>query len=89
MQLVKKHYNSVTAGNEMKPDYIIKGINNDGSLKLDFTIPDTTLDYFWKYNQGKDAKDQIHVRGHVLCWHSQTPRFSLKIKTESFSAKKT
>lgn len=80
MQLVKKHYNSVTAGNEMKPDYIIKGINSDGSLKLDFTVPDTTLDYFWKYNQGKDAKDQIHIRGHVLCWHSQTPEVFFKDK---------
>ena len=81
MQLVQKHYNSVTAGNEMKPDYIIKGINDDGSLKLDFTIPDTTLDAFWKYNQGKAAKDQIHVRGHVLCWHSQTPEIFFKDKS--------
>ncbi len=80
MQLVQKHFNSVTAGNEMKPDYIIKGINDDGSLKLDFTIPDTTLDAFWKYNQGKAEKDQIHVRGHVLCWHSQTPEIFFKDK---------
>ncbi len=80
MQLVQKHYNSVTAGNEMKPDYIIKGINDDGSLKLDFTIPDTTLDAFWKYNQGKAEKDQIYIRGHVLCWHSQTPEVFFKDK---------
>ena len=73
MKLVQKHYNSITAGNEMKPDYIIKGVNADNSLKLDFTIPDKTLDTFWKYNQGKAEKDQIHMRGHVLCWHSQTP----------------
>ncbi len=80
MQLVQKHYNSVTAGNEMKPDYIIKGINDDGSLNLDFTIPDTTLDTFWKYNQDKAEKDQIHIRGHVLCWHSQTPEIFFKDK---------
>ncbi len=78
MQLVKKHYNSVTAGNEMKPDYIIKGLNEDGSLKLDFSIPDAMLDAFWEHNQGKAEKDQIHVRGHVLCWHSQTPDFFFK-----------
>lgn len=80
MQLVHKHYNSVTAGNEMKPDYIIKGIQDDGSLKLDFTIPDTTLDAFWNYNKGKAEKDQIHMRGHVLCWHSQTPEIFFKDK---------
>ena len=77
---MQNHFNSGTAGNEMKPDYIIKGINDDGSLKLDFTIPDTTLDAFWKYNQGKAEKDQIHVRGHVLCWHSQTPEIFFKDK---------
>ncbi len=78
MQLVKKHYNSVTAGNEMKPDYIIKELNEDGSLKLDFSTPDAMLDAFWEHNQGKAEKDQIHVRGHVLCWHSQTPDFFFK-----------
>ncbi len=80
MELVQKHYNSVTAGNEMKPDYIIKGINDDGSLKLDFTTPDKILQYFWDYNKGKAEKDQIHIRGHVLCWHSQTPDFFFKDK---------
>ena len=89
MQLVQKHYNSVTAGNEMKPDYIIKGINDDGSLKLDFTIPDTTLDAFWKYNQGKAEKDQIHIRGHVLCWHSQTPEIFFKDKAGKLLDKET
>lgn len=80
MKLVGKHYNSVTAGNEMKPDYIIKGLNDDGSLKLDFTTPDVTLQAFWDYNQGKDEKDQIKMRGHVLCWHSQTPEVFFKDK---------
>ncbi len=78
MALVYKHFNSFTAGNEMKPGYIIKGINDDGSLNLDFTIPDTTLDVFWNYNQDKAEKDQIHIRGHVLCWHSQTPECFFK-----------
>lgn len=80
MKLVGKHYNSVTAGNEMKPDYIIKGVNADNSLQLDFTIPDKTLQKFWDYNQGKDKKDQIQMRGHVLCWHSQTPEIFYKDK---------
>ncbi len=80
MKLVKKHYNSVTATNEMKPDAIIKGINEDGSLKLDFTTPDKMLDYFQEYNEGKEEKDKIYIRGHVLCWHSQTPDFFFKDK---------
>ena len=78
MELVQKHYNSITAGNEMKPDYVIKGINADGSLKLDFTIPDSILQYFWDYNKDKEEKDKIHIRGHVLCWYSQTPDFFFK-----------
>jgi len=80
MQLVQKHYNSVTAGNEMKPDYIIKGLNDDGSLKLDFTTPDKILQYFWDYNQGKAKEDKIYIRGHVLCWYSQTPEIFFKDK---------
>ena len=87
MKLVQKHYNSITPGNEMKPDYIIKGINNDGSLKLDFTIPDTTLDAFWEYNRYKAEKDKIHIRGHVLCWHSQTPAFFFKDKNGNILSK--
>lgn len=80
MQLVQKHYNSITAGNEMKPDYIIKGLNDDGSLKLDFTTPDKILQYFWNYNQDKAEEDKIHIRGHVLCWYSQTPEIFFKDK---------
>lgn len=78
MELVAKHYNSVTAGNEMKPDYIIKGVDKNGELILDFTIPDNTLQTFWDYNQKVAEKDQIHMRGHVLCWHSQTPECFFK-----------
>ena len=73
MKLVQKHYNSITANNEMKPDAIFKGLNADGSLILDFTESDNMLDYFKNYNEGKAEKDQIHIRGHVLCWYSQTP----------------
>lgn len=78
MELVAKHYNSVTAGNEMKPDYIIKGVDKDGELILDFSIPDNTLQTIWDYNQTVDKKDQIQMRGHVLCWHSQTPECFFK-----------
>ncbi len=78
MQLVKKHYNSVTANNEMKPDVIFKGLKDNGELDLDFTKPDEMLDYFKDYNAGVAEKDQIHIRGHVLCWYSQTPETFFK-----------
>ena len=73
MNLVKKHYNSITANNEMKPDAIFKGLDADGNLNLDFTDTDKILDYFQDYNEGRAEEDQIHIRGHVLCWYSQTP----------------
>lgn len=78
MGLVAKHYNSLTAGNEMKPESIIKGVDKNGELILDFTIPDKTLQTIWDYNKKADKKDQILMRGHVLCWHSQTPECFFK-----------
>ena len=78
MELVAKHYNSLTAGNEMKPDYIIKGVDKNGELILDFTIPDKILQTIWDYNKTAAKEDQIQMRGHVLCWHSQTPECFFK-----------
>ena len=78
MQLVKKHYNSVTANNEMKPDVIFKGLKANGELDLDFTKPDEMLDYFKAYNEGVAEEEKIRIRGHVLCWYSQTPETFFK-----------
>lgn len=77
MELVTKHYNSITAENEMKPDAILgltPSFNDDGSLKLDFSRADKLMDYIKTYNtQHQDSP--IYVRGHVLIWHSQTPEW--------------
>jgi endo-1,4-beta-xylanase len=64
-ELIKKHFNSLTAENAMKPGELHPEENR----------------YFW------DASDKIvdfaqangmKVRGHTLCWHSQTGAWMFK-----------
>jgi endo-1,4-beta-xylanase len=59
-ELLKKHFNSITAGNAMKPGPIqpIEGMFNFG--------PADTIVNFARANG-------IGVRGHTLVWHSQNP----------------
>lgn len=87
MELVKKHYNSITCENEMKPDVFLGNeptykTDNSGSivvtdtgepaLQLNFEPADAIMDYIKNYNTA-NPDDVIKVRGHVLVWHSQTP----------------
>lgn len=77
MTLVTKHYNSVTAENEMKPDSFLgqtPNIGEDGYPILNFTTADAMLDYLLAHNAA-NPEDIIQVRGHVLVWHSQTPEW--------------
>ncbi len=87
MDLVQKHFGeSITVGNQMKPDYVL---NKEATLKyLEETGDDTTpqisfaqakpvLNYARKYG--------IPVRVHTLVWHSQTPEWFFK---EDFDEKK-
>ena len=59
-QLVKKHYNVITAENSMKPDALqkVEGV-------FTFEQGDKLVDY-------AKANNTI-VRGHTLVWHSQVP----------------
>ena len=77
MALVTKHYNSVTAENEMKPDAFLghsPNIDEDGFPVLNFATADIMLDYILEHNAA-NPQEPILVRGHVLVWHSQTPEW--------------
>ncbi len=68
--LVLKHFNSVTLGNELKPESILdhaatlaSGSNTDPQVNL---ASARSILNFCRDNN-------ISVRGHVLVWHQQTP----------------
>ena len=76
MGLVEKHFNeSITFGNELKPDFVLDKAAtlaymeaNDGDQtnpQISLTSAKALLNYCRDNN--------IPVRGHTLVWHSQTP----------------
>ncbi len=76
--LVKKHYNSITLGNELKPENVLvksecqalaeSGDETEVAVSIDAAR--NLLDFCRDNN--------ISVRGHVLVWHSQTPDWFFK-----------
>ncbi len=87
MALVKKHFNAITFGNELKPDaafgYASKCPDTETAEingveitvpKLDFSRADEMLEYVYNYNK-KHPESAIKIRGHVFTWHSQTPEW--------------
>ena len=58
--LIKKHFNSITAENDMKMEMLqpVEG-------KFNWTTADSIMSFA--------AKNAIKVRGHNLCWHEQAP----------------
>lgn len=95
MRFCKSHYNSVTIGNEMKPDYVLGG-NPDLSDSNPAGYVDTkTFRYAYKDNkypkidfESLDTMIQnayrhgMKMRYHVFVWHKQTPKWFFK---EDFS----
>ena len=77
--LIKKHYNSLTLGNELKPDSVLdqalsqKYVAETG----DDTMPQISLNEADKILKFA-GENKIPVRGHVLVWHSQTPDWFFK-----------
>ena len=60
LNIIKKHFNVIVAENAMKPDAIAKSRGN-----YDFSQTDKLIAFAKENN--------ITVRWHTLCWHSQTP----------------
>lgn len=72
--LIDKHFNSITLGNELKPESILDkkasiAAGNDNP-QVDLASARTILNYCRDNN--------VSVRGHVLVWHSQTPDWFFK-----------
>lgn len=67
--LIKKEFNSITFGNELKPDCNMGYRNaNATETNLPFVIDSSAKEMLdWA------KKNNILVRGHVLVWHSQCP----------------
>ena len=78
--MILKHYNSVTIGNELKPEAVLDQtatlayMNANGG---DQTNPQVSLKQ--AAAMLKFCEDnQLDLRGHVLVWHSQTPDWFFK-----------
>ena len=68
--LIKQQFNSMTCGNEMKPDALLdreatKSAGTETCPVLKFDSCDEMLQFC--------VDNNIKMRGHTLVWHSQTP----------------
>nr|WP_318707066.1 endo-1,4-beta-xylanase [uncultured Treponema sp.] len=83
-QGISKHANTITLGNELKPQFLLQWWDGDGSSqsKKTFTasngktidVPDKLKGEALIYATLNAAKKSgVKMRGHVLTWHSQTP----------------
>jgi endo-1,4-beta-xylanase len=80
MDLLQKHFGeSITVGNQMKPDYVLnktktleyfEETGDDVTPQISFSQAKPVLNYARKYG--------IPVRVHTLVWHSQTPEWFFK-----------
>lgn len=70
-KLVLHHYNSVTPGNELKPDCLLDqaaSIENGDNVNPQVRLASSTKTVL-KFC----SENNIPIRGHVFVWHSQTP----------------
>ena len=77
MIVAKKHFNSVTMTNLMKPSYLLdqrQSIDNSSSGIEDPGLTFNTIDKTLQWCQDND----VQMRGHTLVWHNQTPDWFFK-----------
>lgn len=89
MKFAAGQYNSISAENEMKPDYLLnKGTMNTAEAKgnkcyyvpenyTETTCPKINYDAVDKYLQTA-AANGMRIRFHVFVWHQQTPKWFFK-----------
>lgn len=69
--ILKKHFNSTTLSNLMKPDYLLDQAaskkSKDGMPVCKFDSCDPSLEFC--------KENGIKMRGHTLIWHNQTPKW--------------
>lgn len=81
---ISKHANTITLGNELKPQFLLQWWDGDGfsqptttftaSNGLTIQVPDKLNGEALIYATLNAAKNAgVKMRGHVLTWHSQTP----------------
>lgn len=73
-KLVSKHFNSITAENEMKPESLLVSVGKYSFLRADEYV---------RFAQ----EHGLVVRGHTLVWHSQTPEWFFRDETGKLLSK--
>lgn len=85
LAFIKKHFNSITLENEMKPDNILgssaKTLTVAEAKAAGYFVPETYSDATVPQLNFKEvdgameiaAKNGLRMRAHTLVWHSQTP----------------
>ena len=82
MAVSKKHFNSVTLTNLMKPSYILdqrasqqNSANGSQEPVLEFMLIEETLQWC--------LDNDVQMRGHTIVWHAQTPDWFFREGYES------
>lgn len=74
--LILKHYNSLTFGNELKPDAVLnqnacQALGSETEVAISLAQAKPLLEFAQEHD--------LPVRGHTLVWHSQTPDWFFRV----------